>query len=364
MLLVIFGAGASFDSVHGLPATMILRAIRGTYGVMEDDRPPLANQLFDDRPDFVSAMSAFPACLALIPSLRKHNVVVERELARIQEQADHYPRVHQELASIRYYLHFALWRLQERWMRHHRGITNYAALLREIDRWRLSFNQKVCFVTFNYDTMLDTELERLLGVQFQKVSDYSQESYALIKPHGSINWGREVDGGLMGSLGEQSSLKLIEAAGGLQISDRYRIVPGAPMCRMPNESTIVFPALSIPVVNKVKYSCPETHIQLLYEILPKVTKIVTVGWRATELEFLELLRTRLSGKPSLMIVSGNQAGADETHQNLVGDVDRMAAQPYGTFIPGALKTGPWETVAAGFTGLINDLDTLEKFLRS
>src|SRR5207302_10386358 len=79
--------------------------------------------------------------------------------------------------------------------------------------------QKICFVTFNYDTMLDEELARLLGVQIKDMSDYAQRDYALIKLHGSVNWGREVDG--INPPGAASYHSLIDAAGSLRISDRY-----------------------------------------------------------------------------------------------------------------------------------------------
>jgi hypothetical protein len=264
VLLVIFGAGASFDSVHAYQPNSILPAVR-THAVVpsyENDRPPLANQLFDNRPEFVRAMARFPACLPLIPTLQKPGVIVERELARIRGQAEHYPPAHKELASILYYLHFAIWECQSRWRGRHSGITNYAALLRELDRWRLSSNKKVCLVTFNYDTMLDEELKRLNGREMRNMSDYAQENYTLIKLHGSINWGREVDG-LVAPIGSYSVNALIDAAGQLQISNRYRVVEQYPMVQIPNEPRIVFPALSIPVANKDEFSCPEAHVQLL-----------------------------------------------------------------------------------------------------
>ena len=195
MLLVIFGAGASYDSVPDHPPpTPPLPAMRrfGLTGPFEDDRPPLASQLFDNRKPFVQAMTHFPECKELIPSLRKPDVMVEQELAKIREQAKSYPRAHQELAAICYYLHFALWECQARWYDVHSGITNYAALLRAIDFWRSHSKEKICFVTFNYDTMLEAAMWQVLRFQAPLLDSYiSQENYTLIKLHGSINWGRE-----------------------------------------------------------------------------------------------------------------------------------------------------------------------------
>jgi hypothetical protein len=187
MLLVIFGAGASFDSVpHIRPRVQ---------PDVEEDRPPLANELFGNRQEFVTAMELFRDCMPLIPLLRKDGVAVEQELARIQEQAKTFPKAHKELMAIRFYLQFALWKCQKRWYRHHRGITNYATLLREIERWRFELKERVCFVTFNYDSMLEQAMFQVLDFTILDLSSYvSHEDYSLIKLDGSTNWGVAIQG--------------------------------------------------------------------------------------------------------------------------------------------------------------------------
>jgi hypothetical protein len=91
MLLVIFGAGASYDSVQQMrPPNVPLsaqRPIPRQYPAHEEARPPLANQLFDTRDIFAKAMGQFPDCKALVPLLRRPDVSIERELARFQKQA-------------------------------------------------------------------------------------------------------------------------------------------------------------------------------------------------------------------------------------------------------------------------------------
>ena len=105
MLLVIFGAGASYDSVpHLPPPEAILRAIRPFIpeNDLENFRPPLANQLFDTRPIFVNLMNRFPECKEVVPLLRKSGIVVERELAKLIDQGTEFPLAHQELNAIRF----------------------------------------------------------------------------------------------------------------------------------------------------------------------------------------------------------------------------------------------------------------------
>ncbi len=94
MLLVIFGAGASYDSVYHRPppeaqfSTNVARIQR--FGSYEESRPPLANQLFDDRPLFVEIMQTYPACKPLVNLLRG-DVRVEQQLARFEEQTKTFP---------------------------------------------------------------------------------------------------------------------------------------------------------------------------------------------------------------------------------------------------------------------------------
>ncbi len=64
MLLVIFGAGASYDSV---PA----RSFSFSQYNSLPDRPPLVKQLFDDRPEFVEDLDQFPLCKRIVPHLRR-----------------------------------------------------------------------------------------------------------------------------------------------------------------------------------------------------------------------------------------------------------------------------------------------------
>ena len=344
MLLVIFGAGASFDSFPECPPEKVLPALRPPLAAnhYENDRPPLANQLFDNRPNFIEAMTRFPDCLPLIPQLRRAGVVVERELADLQQQAATFPPAHRELAAIRFYLHFALWECQKAWSKRHRGITNYSALLREIERWRFCSNERVCFVTFNYDTMLEQAIAQVLKTNFADFRDYvSHDDYKLMKLHGSIDWGHEFD--WKGA--PTNPQAVIDAAVDLRIGVGFRKVTQHPMVF--SDGAIGSPALSIPVQEKDELECPSEHVEELARVIPNVTQIITIGWRATEGKFLAMLSKRLTGlqgAPDPFIVSGDKSGADETLHNL-----------------GKTEHG-FAPVEGGFTGLINNMSLLDRFL--
>src|SRR5947208_9452386 len=116
--MVIFGAGASYDSL-AVPPT--------GDGRVSLYRPPLANQLFDWR--FGDDIARFPRCQPVISYLQRPNVNVEAELEKLQTDASGYPEGVRQLAAVRYYLQTMLWGCQDRWRTVTRGVTNYKTLL-------------------------------------------------------------------------------------------------------------------------------------------------------------------------------------------------------------------------------------------
>jgi hypothetical protein len=356
MLLVIFGAGASYDSVLHFPPPAPRSPTQSNFGIVEtlipprhheEFRPPLANQLFDDRPLFVQVMQNFAACKPLVNLLRG-NVQVERQLAKFEEEAKTYPIRNRQLAAIRYYLHEMLWNCQVNWMNEHRGITNYVTFVDAIERWRYGNNEQVCFVTFNYDTMLEQSLTELWGVKFDDLGSYtSHPHFKLIKLHGSIDWGLELNGNMRNVV---PSLLVGASLGGIDVSQHFRKVVHTPMVF--ENQTYGFPALAIPVEKKSEFVCPPEHLRELADSLPTVTKIITVGWRATEQKFLTMLKkplTGLQGDVDLMVVSGTIEGATETNTNL-GLVNPSSGHKY-------------PTVGTGFSGLVRGIGQLEDFLK-
>lgn len=359
MLLVVFGAGASYDSYPEIPASAPPVAQVATRGY----RPPLANQLFDNRGIFVELMEQFKDCQPLVPILRQAGSSIEKKLAEFQAQAVTFPQVHRELNAIRFYLHFALWDCQDKWRSRHRGITNFATLLREIERWRFEKNERVCFVTFNYDTMLEEAMSQVLRLHARDVNSYTWSGYSLFKLHGSIDWGLELDGlQHPGNNVPYPYQKLIDLVtpGSPHLTKRYRLCDRA---MSPTQDRVVlFPALSIPVENKDEFSCPYEHVKALEGLLPKVTKMITIGWRATEEDFLKMLLTSrlveaVAGNhkpPELLVVTGSKEGAEQTVKNLAPY--RVTQNPFQDLDRIRITTG--------FTGLIDNLEALRVFLRT
>ena len=217
MLMVIFGAGASYDSAPSRPPRL----------ERDRDRPPLADELFLDTDAFSEVASRFPRCLPIIPRLRDRpaGVSVEQELEHLQQESEEYPDGHRQLAAIRFYLNVMLWNCVERWNQVTRRVTNYPPLLDQIKR-RRNGDEQTCLVTFNYDTMLDAALGTV-GNPIRTMDDYiTGDVWKVIKIHGSVNWGRELDTPLEQGRVRPKDIapKLIEMAPDLRISRRYQMV--------------------------------------------------------------------------------------------------------------------------------------------
>ena len=83
-----------------------------------------------------------------------------------------------------------------------------------------------------------------------------------------------------------------------------------------SDTSALFPAIAIPLETKRSFECPEGHLQVLSGLIPRVTKLLTVGWRAREAHFLELLAEKLEGHVRVLAVAGGKEGADEAIENL------------------------------------------------
>ena len=180
--------------------------------------------------------------------------------------------------------------------------------------------------------------------------------------HGSVNWGRVVeDVGISRRSGEPvpPDQRLIDMSisNSFAITGRYHLC-GIDMRPNPDDGVVLYPALSIPVENKDTFSCPSGHVTVLERLLPTVTKMITIGWRGMEKDFLNMLlasrKVIISGIPKpveLLVVTGSKEGAEQTAKNL-GD--------YGVQ---NVQNPDRSRVTTGFTGLINNLETLGTFLR-
>ena len=341
--MVIFGAGASYDSAQAFrlpPPPSGGQQNFGTPTPAPSDggpwRPPLVNDLFLDRHhSFGQIVQKYPRLTHILPLLRERSNgrSVEEVLESLLDEGHGNPERQREFASVRYYLCDLLTEVTKNWHSQTDGATNYAPLVGDILRFNKS-NEPVCLVTFNYDLLLEHALysfdfkRRLLNEHFD-----SHPVLKLFKLHGSIDWARLVDLPRGTRLAPQH---LIGMADSLKLSDEFVLANPTVPYEMYNSDQPIFPAIAIPVQTKTQetFECPRSHLAYLQTVLESVTKILIIGWQARKAHFIQLLRSHLSKLQHIMVVSGNSADAKNILDYFIQQIGPKAAGVSGHLKPG------------------------------
>jgi len=170
---------------------------------------------------------------------------------------------------------------------------------------------------FRNDLLIDKAFETVLGRRFGSMSDYVDDpDFKLFKLHGSTDWGHPVAIDREGvGIPEGLESRLITAAPDLAprpTFDFFRVREDV----FVDDTTARIPAIAIPVASKSAFECPKDHVALLTRLLPEVTAILIIGWRAGEAHFLALLKAVPRHVP-VTIVSSNIERARETTKPLM-----------------------------------------------
>jgi hypothetical protein len=369
-LLVIIGAGASYDSADG--GALYEDGNRFPAGILP---PPLAVNLVSFHFDHISQQ--FPPAQAIIDKLRRRiaqdgTTSLETELAQLADDGS--PERRAQMMAFRFYLQRVVEQTAAKWLEGTYGYTRYVTLFDEIAEWQREAQGRVNVVTFNYDTLIEAALERTVpGWTFSgDLQSYvSRNDFRLFKLHGSTDWSRVFSTDnvqldplvqrLYGSSSLQSAsghpvlpLAMELAAQAVSVSGRS-IESTSVTPTFAGRPELLVPALAVPIAGKMDFECPDEHIKVLTERLPQITHVLIIGWRGAEQHAIELLDGRGQPDQGLMpgyalgLVSGDADGISETAENLA--------------VPG--RRGITRlTVKSGFKGLIDDeFDEISHFLR-
>jgi hypothetical protein len=288
MLVTILGAGASHDSVNLALAPGLKRSVDNETLYC----PPLARELFSERPDHTAALNRFSQMSHLVPELRQAAMTggeaLEVKLRELQEDAD-LPSIARGLLAVRFYLQAVCAQPIEDWRNAAGGATNQSQLMRRIAQWS---DDPVSFITFNYDRLLELAAEDVHGRRFHQMAEYSRDpNFTIFKPHGSVDWVEYVDDH------DLSYSSLIEVAPALTYSGE---IDHSQSDAVRQRRSV--PAIAIPVDAGKTYVCPPDHLEQMRETLRAATRLLIVGWRATEAHFLQDLQQVLCSPSHVAIV--------------------------------------------------------------
>jgi len=297
MLLLILGAGASHDC-SPLP---------------DLSKPHLARELFDKRPINLAAMQHHPVVRPIISELEdiveNNSSSIETELDRLVQESETNNALKRQLMALRFYLREIIESVSNAALNNQGGVTSYVSLVNKLQKWQKLQKEPICIINFNYDLLLEEALLHA-GINW-KVSifdDYTKrDDFILIKPHGSINWVRWVSNPTPNQIYDP-----IENAHRIDLEDAAFHMSSE---GFPQRQFIPVPALAVPVGHKYSFECPQVMLGKMAQILPKTTKVITIGWQGAEEHFKAALET-INNKVDLMIVTGSEEGGARVLSNL------------------------------------------------
>ena len=217
--------------------------------------------------------------------------------------------------------------------------------------------EDVCFVSFNYDSLLDDALLDCFGLgQFRDLDAYVEfrKGWSLIKFHGSHDWWYALtppDGIYYGSIRshlKQNVDKLdlskcgpmelrVDADGGSGVSPRDKMY---------------FPAIAVPVDDKYMPICPGKHIDHLKKLAEAQTcgkDLLIIGFSGIDKDLFNA--TQMVNAVRILAVAEKAESAKSMLTNFSNNWGHLRSFPP--------KSMQWER---GFAEFAHNLDGLENFL--
>ena len=293
--IIVLGAGASHDYTH--------------YG----NPPPLTDHLVNEKYLDLDIISEYREASYLIselaPQIITQNKSFEKILSSIMKSSgQHMHRKHQFIG-----LQFYLRDYFEKLSNNFQNINNYRTLISKINDHS---NGQAHLATFNYDTLL----ERSIGYdRFQSSSSYINTHPYVTKLHGSHDWAFS---------GSKNSDRIIDEIHPVTTAYEYFKRDPNYINSIRNKGTDPYhiseisgsserhnifklPAIAIPIIDKQEFLCPSRHIEMLKRNMEQTDRILVIGWKAGDSNFLDLIKDHLKEDALLTVVSKKTETARE-----------------------------------------------------
>jgi hypothetical protein len=248
--------------------------------------PPLVKHLFANRGTFNAIMNRYPGVNAFAHELRSRveSEGLETLLATFANSSN--PKVQRQYRDVPLYLQEVLGDVSSNYI--HSGGTAFNTLVRNVDD---SAYTKSLYITVNYDLFLQQALAAHHGVSFRRLDDYTpaDANWALIKSHGSVNWGRRVlNGGQNGKHDPHVRLSVV-ADEELDLGE-LEVLAGYKEAARLSDQFFCYPALSAPVRGKTQFVCDERQVTAAAEFLSTCTDFLFIGFSGLDDHVLKLLK--------------------------------------------------------------------------
>lgn len=311
-ITVILGAGAAQDVVN-LESNQVKTETSGQIF-----RPPTTADLLHTHRDWENEYMNFPAVASVIEELRNRapdkrtSVDIENLLKELKES----PKQHRNdtFREFPLYLQRFFTAVSERYCR---KPSNYMTLIGKI--FDLDLN-KVVFVTTNYDLLFDQALHHHPAIKRFSISDsdmnkyISDETWAYIKLHGSVDWGRRIKEDMVRN--RSSTLpglvdNIRQLGNSLESALESDIVRDSSFNQDYRE--LIYPAISVPV-GESKLNCRDEHVDMLKEHLNNCQHFLIIGFSGYDKDVLKLLDEKDGGFGQVLFVSGSEDSASKARE--------------------------------------------------
>ncbi len=302
--IIILGAGASTGYVSP------------DYD-MRDQRwkPPLSNNIFNIK--YSSFFDRYPEMKNLASEAMRsvpHRESFEQYLTRIKEKRASSDKDKQtQLMILGYYLQELFFTISQEYGNQH--INSYRSLIEIVKE----YGGEALIIDFNYDLLFEQNISEI----DDRIDSYVSGPIKVVKLHGSCDWVYSVRKMFSDETSSYSFIKEDPWFFTHPLNQKPKLLE----FRRPNIGSLynlnndrlnyyLFPAIAVPLIEKNSFICPELHVEALKSALKSTDKILSIGWRGTEKNFIDLLSTELKQNVNFTIVSSGRPSAEKTMANL------------------------------------------------
>jgi hypothetical protein len=330
--LIILGAGASYD--FSFDTTLEKR-----------DRPPLTYNLFDDHYDDI--LNNYPGARILASEILRSEDVEKY----FQEQWDvirnHYdPDLLSKLVNTQYYLQDLFNTISKKCNSNKRD--NYVSLISRIAKYCTETKSKVFLISFNYDTLLEQAIGRVLDYQYKYTGDYIdlKNKILVFKPHGSHNWIRKLkydfapqdlrQDQLFSSALYNKRLDYIDLF--RRIDDEIIISETPALTNNDSLNPLFYPQLLIPFTAKDEFVMPNSHTKILQSNLDEINEILVIGWKGTEDKFKNLILNEIGNrKIKVTVVNKGDDTIEQEFADIMLNADWVSKHTFSEYMEESIR---------------------------
>ncbi len=308
VLTVIFGAGASYDCREEYHAnTLVFR---------DSVRFPLTNELFKVPNGKINAVSRMKKILktyrgaGMIGRLysKMPNISLEDFLKNLKNEKS--PNLKRNLRQVPLYFRELVGMFGEEVNEQFDFQTYYANLIHFLE---ISTYKKIVLITLNYDLLLDSALETVVGLKRTSLDSYigHQDRWYFVKLHGSIDWVKKLEDSVLTARQKRSpgatDLEFLMSFDP-DTDDYIREAPtrfedaNFSYRTSPTNGNWLYPVMVVPFGQEKKHICEDDHIEAIKPLLAECEDFLIVGNSMRDTDICSLLKERAAAAKRVLIV--------------------------------------------------------------